>query len=129
MDDRRCRQYFLQPQETFQRRYEALRAVFVDGQPLADVAAHFGSKVAALKSIVSRFRAARRQDLTPPLFALMAGDVPLGDAAARTSTAPSGPRSPTAGNGTSNRGERSTLAWRVSSCSCRYWPSWVSTAW
>jgi len=34
MDDSRCRQYFLAPQETSQGRYQALRAVFVDGEPL-----------------------------------------------------------------------------------------------
>jgi Helix-turn-helix domain len=98
MEDHRCRQYFLEPQETFQRRYEALRAVVVDGQSLTDVAEHFGFKVSALRSLVSRFRAARRRDLVPPFFSPTAGDVPPDDAVARTSTAPCCPRSPTAGN-------------------------------
>src|SRR6516225_7908578 len=68
MDDRPCREFFLEPQQTFQRRYEALRAIFVGGEPLARVAERFGYKVAALKSIACRFRAVRRRGVTPPLF-------------------------------------------------------------
>ncbi|HYK10086.1 MAG TPA: hypothetical protein VEV39_04770 [Gemmatimonadales bacterium] len=39
-----CRdsQSFLEPQQTFHRQYEALRAVFVEGQPLGPVALRFG---------------------------------------------------------------------------------------
>src|SRR5262249_19951507 len=44
MDDSHCRQYFLVPQETSQRRYEALRAIFLEGVPLAAVADRFGYK-------------------------------------------------------------------------------------
>jgi hypothetical protein len=98
MEDHCCRQYFLEPEETFQRRYQALRAVFVDGRSLVDVAEQFGYKVSALRSMVCRFRATRRRDLTPPFFSPTVGDVPRGDAVARTWMAPSCPRSPTAGN-------------------------------
>src|SRR5262249_46234028 len=45
----RTRQYFLAPQQTTQRRYEALRALFVTGEPLAVVAQRFGYKISALK--------------------------------------------------------------------------------
>ena len=34
MEGCRDRQFFLEPQQTFHRQYEALRAVFVEGQPL-----------------------------------------------------------------------------------------------
>jgi hypothetical protein len=66
MDDSRCRQYFLAPQETSQRRYEALRAVFVEGEPLDTVAPRFGYTVATLKSMASRFRADCRRGAIPP---------------------------------------------------------------
>jgi hypothetical protein len=33
MDDNACRRFFAEPEPTFQRRYEALRAFFVEGQP------------------------------------------------------------------------------------------------
>ena len=39
MDGTRCRQFFLDADcATYQRQYEALRAVFVDGLPQNDVA-------------------------------------------------------------------------------------------
>ena len=97
MDDQRCRQYFLAPQETSQRRYEALRAVFVDGEPLAIVAQRFGYKVATLKSMACRFRADCRRGVLPPFsFRTVADDLP--GRAATTDTAPRSPKSPTAGS-------------------------------
>ena len=49
IDDQPCRSFFLQPRSTFHRRYEALRAFFIEGRPPAEVAAQFGYKPAALK--------------------------------------------------------------------------------
>jgi hypothetical protein len=66
MEDRHCSQYFLAPQETSHRRSEALRAVFVEGEPLAIVAQRFGYKVSTLKAMARRFRAACRRGVTPP---------------------------------------------------------------
>jgi hypothetical protein len=43
MNDPLCRDFFLQPASTFHRPYETLRAVFVEQQPLAQVAERFGS--------------------------------------------------------------------------------------
>ena len=60
MEDRHCSQDFLAPQQTSHRRYEALRAFFVAGEPLAVVAQRFGYTVSALKSMVCRFRAMDR---------------------------------------------------------------------
>jgi hypothetical protein len=40
MDESHARQFFLEPKQTFQRQYEALRAIFVAGEPLDQVAAH-----------------------------------------------------------------------------------------
>jgi hypothetical protein len=66
VDDALCRQFFLQPQETFHRRYEALRAYFLDGLPLAEVADRFGYRLSALKSMVCRFRASCVHGGPPP---------------------------------------------------------------
>ena len=98
MDDRPCREFFLEPQQTFQRRYEALRAIFVSGESLVRVAERFGYKVAALKSVVSRFRADRRRGVTPPFFCTtLEDDLPV-NGAVRTKTGPSRQRLPTADN-------------------------------
>ena len=56
MEGYRDRQFSLEPQQTFHRQYEALRAVFVEGQPLELVAVRFGYKASALQSMVSHFR-------------------------------------------------------------------------
>jgi hypothetical protein len=98
MDDRPCSEFFLEPQQIFQRRYEALRAIFVSGEPLARVAERFGYKVAALKSVVSRFRADRRRGVTPPFFCTtVEDDLPV-NGTQRTKSNPSCQRSPTADN-------------------------------
>jgi hypothetical protein len=66
MDGSYTRQFFLEPKLTFQRHYEALRAVFVDAEPIERVAERFGYKASALKSMASRFRADCRRGVTPP---------------------------------------------------------------
>jgi hypothetical protein len=98
MEDPRCTQYFLAPQETSQRRYEALRAVFVDGEPLAGVAQRFGYKVSTLKSMACRFRAACRGGSTPPFSFRMAADDTPGPTAAKTDMGPTSRRSRTVAN-------------------------------
>ena len=98
MEDRHCRQYFLAPQQTTHRRYEALRAIFVAGKPLAVVAQRFKYKVSALKSMACRFRAECRRGSTPPFSSrTVAGGIP-GRVMARTDTDRSCPRSRTAEN-------------------------------
>jgi hypothetical protein len=37
MDDTRCRQFFLEPTETYHRQYEAMRAFFVEGRRLKEI--------------------------------------------------------------------------------------------
>ena len=96
MDDRPCREFFLEPQQTFQRRYEALRAIFVSGESLVRVAERFGYKVAALKSVVSRFRADCRRGVTPPFFCTTVEDDLPANGTPRTKTGLSCRRSPTA---------------------------------
>ena len=94
----RDRQFFLEPQQTFHRRYEALRAVVVEGQPLEPVAVRFGYKVSTLQSMVSRFRADRRRGATPPFFARTAADGPAGHRRAEAAPLRKSPRSPTPGS-------------------------------
>jgi hypothetical protein len=55
MDDSMCRRFFLEPEQSTHRRYEALRAIFVEGLPPNQVADRFGYRLAALRSLVSRF--------------------------------------------------------------------------
>ena len=77
MDGSRPAQFFLQPKLTFQRRYEALRAIFVDDEPIDRVAQRFAYKPSALRSMASRFRADCRRGVAPPFFAPMdEGDRP-----------------------------------------------------
>lgn len=54
-------EFFTAPAGTTQRRYEALRAYLVDGEPAAVVADRFGYTPAALNSAVRDFRAGGRE--------------------------------------------------------------------
>ena len=74
MDDPRCCQFFLQPHNIWHRRYEALRAYFIEGRPLADIADQFGYRRSALKSMVCRFRAACNNGAPSPFFSRMPAD-------------------------------------------------------
>jgi hypothetical protein len=86
MDDTRCRQFFLQPHATFHRRYEALRAYFIEGQRLATIAERFAYRLSSLKSLVCRFRASCLQDHPTPFFFRTAGGAPLAGGTAKTRT-------------------------------------------
>ena len=100
MDDQPCRDFFLRPRSTSHRRYEALRAFFIDGRPQADVAVQFGYKPAALKVLISRFRQdARSQGIPPFSSPTAAGDHRAGRAA-RTAMGRTRPPSPISGPST-----------------------------
>ena len=78
MDGQLCRRFFLDPQLTFHRRYEALRAFFVDDRPVAEIAAQFGYKPTALNVMISRFHAQFRRESVPPFLSPMVeGDLPV----------------------------------------------------
>jgi hypothetical protein len=87
--------FFLEPQQTFHRRYEALRAIVVAGEPVDRVAERFGYKPSALRSLASRFRADRRRGITPPFFSPTVADGPAGGAVKGTDRSPRSRRSPT----------------------------------
>ena len=63
-----CNQFFLQPSAAWHRRYEALRAVFVDDEPPKDVAMRFQLSYGTIRNWVSKFRKAFEQGQTPPCF-------------------------------------------------------------
>jgi hypothetical protein len=92
------RQFFLEPQQACHRRYEALRAVFVEGQPLELVAGRFGYKLSTLRSMVSRFRSQRRGGVTPPFFARTAAGGPAELRRAKSAPLRKSPKSPTPGS-------------------------------
>jgi len=98
MEGYRDGQFFLEPQQTFHRQYEALRAVFVEGQPLEPVAVRFGYKVSTLQAMISRFRAERRCGATPPFFARTAADDPAGPRRAHVAPLRKNLKSPTPGS-------------------------------
>ena len=68
MNEITYRQFFLQPSETLHRRYEALRAYFVEQEPLADVARRFGVSYGTTCNWVSQFRSQYDADRRPPFF-------------------------------------------------------------
>lgn len=71
MDGSHARRFFLEPKQTFQRQYEALRAIFVDDEPLDQVAQRFGYQPSALRTMASRLRADCRRSVAPPFFSPM----------------------------------------------------------
>jgi hypothetical protein len=66
MDDLRCQQFFSEPCQPLQRRYEALRAFFVERRPLPDIARQFGFAHGTLRNLVCQFRAHCQADGVPP---------------------------------------------------------------
>ena len=51
--------YFLNPEQANHRRYEALRAVFVEEESLQDVAQRFGLTYGSIRNWTSDFRRSR----------------------------------------------------------------------
>jgi predicted Zn-dependent protease len=83
MEGQLGRRFFLDPQLTFQRRYEALRAVIAEDRPVTEVAARFGYKPAALSVMISRFNSQLRTGRVPPFFLLTAADAHRGGGAVK----------------------------------------------
>jgi hypothetical protein len=66
VDDSRGLRFFLEPTDTLHRRYEALRAYFVERRPLQQIAQEFGYTYNTLRDVIADFRAQCRQDQIPP---------------------------------------------------------------
>jgi hypothetical protein len=62
MDDTADREYFTQPTQTYHRRYEALRAVIVEGRSQKEVADAFGFRYRSVRQLVYEFRRLRDAD-------------------------------------------------------------------
>ncbi len=56
MDNTPFRKFFSHPVNPYHRRYEALRAVFVDGRSQKEVAEHFGFHYSSMRQLVYEFR-------------------------------------------------------------------------
>lgn len=56
MDESTCRRFFLNPDQTSHRRYEALRAVFVEGCSQKEAATTFGYTYGSMRQLVNDFR-------------------------------------------------------------------------
>ena len=76
MDETLCRRFFREPTQTYQKQYEALRAVFAEGRPLKDVAEQFGYEYGSLRTIASRFGAQLDAGQAPPFLQRLAWDAP-----------------------------------------------------
>ena len=59
-------EYFLTPAGASQRRYEALRAYFVDGMPAAEVADRFGYSTASVHQMATLLRRGKMSLFTDP---------------------------------------------------------------
>jgi hypothetical protein len=69
MDDTLCREFFAQPANLYQRRYEALRAVFIEERSPKEVAEQFGFAYSSLRQLVCEFRQyCRQSDAASPFF-------------------------------------------------------------
>ena len=66
MDDSRGLRFFLEPTDTLHRRYEALRAYFVERRSLQQIAQEFGYTYNTLRGVIGDFRAQFRQAQIPP---------------------------------------------------------------
>jgi hypothetical protein len=74
MDDTLCRHFFSAPAITYQRQYEALRAVFLDGCPQQEIAQRFGYSAGAFRHLVGQFRATCAAGTPPPFLPSPVGD-------------------------------------------------------
>jgi hypothetical protein len=100
MDDQLGRRFFLEPQSTVQRRYEALHAFFVEDQPVAKIAARLGYKLASLDAMISTFRSQCRDGRVPPFSSPMAAAGLPVRSVSKITTAPTKPLSPIGGSWT-----------------------------
>ena len=95
MDGSHTRRFFREPRQTFQRQYEALRAIFVDDEPLERVAERFDYKPSTLRSMASRLRTDWRRGVATPFFSRTGVDGPSVPVRAKNDRDPRRPTSRT----------------------------------
>ena len=66
MDGQVYQEFFVRPTGSSHRRYEALRSVFVEHQPLGEVADRFGVSYGTVRNWVSQFRMQYDRGQPPP---------------------------------------------------------------
>jgi helix-turn-helix protein len=75
VDDSSCLRFFLEPDDTLHRRYEALRAYFVQRRPLQEIATQFGYTYDTLRQVIHQFRTRCRSGSSPLFSPPRAPDV------------------------------------------------------
>src|SRR5450755_758562 len=75
MDAALLRSFFLQPSNPLHRRYEVLRAVLAEEQPMREVAERFGYRYDTVRVLVSQFREQFAAGQLPPFSLLRHADV------------------------------------------------------
>jgi hypothetical protein len=73
-DDFLCQQFFLEPDQRLQRRYEVLRAFFVEHCPLTQLAEQFDLSYGTVRNLVSDFRGQCRTGRVAPFFRTLHAD-------------------------------------------------------
>jgi hypothetical protein len=124
VDDSRCLRFFLEPTDTLHRRYEALRAYFVERRPLKDIVQQSGYSYNTLRDVICDFRAQCREDRVPPF----SRHPRSGDRSATARSHRSARRSlplRIVASWTSPRDDASGPGSPGSSCSC---PCWLASA-
>jgi hypothetical protein len=67
-DDFLCQQFFLEPDQLLQRRYEVLRAFFVEHCSMTQIAEQFALGYGTVRNLVSDFRIQCRAGRVAPFF-------------------------------------------------------------
>jgi hypothetical protein len=120
------RQFFHAPASSVQRRYEALRAFFIERRLLRDIAHDFGFEYGSLRNLVAEFRRQCQQGTVAPFWSIPhAGDQSVPSWRHHRSHRPL----PIADNSPSLRVNACAPASRASSCSCHCWHVSASITW
>jgi Sigma-70, region 4 len=75
-DDLLCQQFFREPDQLLHRRYEVLRAFFVERRPLTEIAQQFDLSYGTVRNLISDFRTQCRDGCVAPFFAILYTDDP-----------------------------------------------------
>jgi hypothetical protein len=76
MADSLYQRFFTEPTQTLHKRYEILRAHFVEQRPLPAIAEQFGMNFYTVRSLVRAFRVQCRAQQVPPFLSNHAGVAP-----------------------------------------------------
>ena len=98
MDDTIAEGFFRQPVQILHRRYEALRAFFVEHRSLANIAREFRYSYGTLRNLVSQFRRQCQAGEVAPFLPRHAADDHPTPSPCHQPRALKHPPSPTAGN-------------------------------